>query len=213
MGWVRITASEPTILLRNTEHPADPDRSGACTAHACRRWFLQLYSDYRDDRLDHDTRAAVIAHMAECAPCRRYDRVIRTGVAVLRDSLRKHPEALVDRRESPVDRWPFERGGYSRPAITGLTASATLLVIALNVASGWSPRPARDVPEPRRPPVAAVAPPRAEAPVHFPLPPLVRIPHAGRGPAEVERDTRLEFRKESDRVRTRGSGVAQEDPD
>ena len=86
-------------------------------------------------------RAAVIAHMAECAPCRRYDRVIRTGVAVLRDSLRKDPDALVDRGESLVDRWPFERGGYSRPAITGLTASATLLVIVLNVASGWSPAP------------------------------------------------------------------------
>ncbi len=200
-------------MLRNTEHPADPDRSGPWTTHACRRWFLHRYSDYRDDRLDDDARAAVIAHMAECAPCRRYDRVIRTGVAVLRDSLRKDPEALVDRGESPVDRWPFERGGYSRPAITGLTASATLLVIVLNVASGWSPRPGRGVPEPLQPPVAAVAPPHTEAPVHFPLPPLVRIPHAGRGPAEAERDRRPEFQRELDRVRARGSGVAQVDPD
>ena len=57
------------------------------------------------------------------------------------------------------------------------------------------------------------APPRTEAPVHFPLPPLVRIPHAGRGPAEAERDRRPEFQRELDRVRARGSGVAQVDPD
>ena len=178
----------------------------------CRR-FLQLYSDYRDDRLDDSTRAEVTAHMAECASCRRYDRVIRTGVAVLRNSLGKDPEALVDRGRTPANHWPIERGGYSRPAVTGLTASVTLVVIALNLASGWSPRVGRDAPDTGQPPVTAVAPSRPDAPVHLPLPPLVQIPRFVRGPAEAKRDKLLEFQQELGHAPAPGLEVAEQDPD
>lgn len=151
----------------------------------CRRWFLELYSDYRDGRLDEDTRAAMIAHMAECAPCRRYDRVIRIGVAVLRDSLKEDPEALVDRSDETMHRWPPERGGYSRPVVTGMTASATLLVIALNVLSAWSPRLDRGSPEVEIAPVVAVEPSRPDTPVHFPARPLLHISRVGLEPTSA----------------------------
>lgn len=49
------------------------------------RWFVEAYSDYRDGRLDMAGRIAVQAHLASCEACRRYDRVIRTGVSVLRE--------------------------------------------------------------------------------------------------------------------------------
>ncbi len=54
------------------------------TGDGC-RWFLEIYSDYRDNRLDSCRRNLAIAHIADCPRCRRYDRVLRTGVAVLRD--------------------------------------------------------------------------------------------------------------------------------
>ncbi|MYB06514.1 MAG: zf-HC2 domain-containing protein [Gemmatimonadetes bacterium] len=49
------------------------------------RWFFETYSDYRDGGLGIAAQTAVHAHMASCEPCRRYDRVIRTGVSVLRE--------------------------------------------------------------------------------------------------------------------------------
>lgn len=48
------------------------------------RWFVEAYCEYRDGRLTMPALTAVQAHMASCEACRRYDRVIRTGVSVLR---------------------------------------------------------------------------------------------------------------------------------
>lgn len=175
------------MLRRDTGFRAGPDRNGPVRTHLCRHWFLQLYSDYRDNRLDEDARAEVIAHMSECAACRRYDRVIRTGVAVLRNSLREDPAALMENRDRQEDGWPLERGGYSRPAIPGLTAAATLLVIALNLVSAWSPNLVQGVPEVEVSPVAAVEPFRPGAAVRFTLPPP-HIPHFGHRPDEAGGD-------------------------
>ena len=198
-------------MRRDTEHPVDPGRRRPPATRICRRWFLALYSDYRDGTLDENARAEMIAHMAECASCRRYDRVIRRGVAVLRDSLREDPDALVDRDETPEDHWRPGRGGYSRPAITGITATGTLLLIALNVVSGWAPRLGLESPEADSPPVA-VAPARP-APVDFPLPPLQDMPHVGQGLEEADHDVLFEVPRMVVRAHAPAPAVAPVDPD
>ncbi len=43
------------------------------------REFLLRYSDYDDSQISPDDAARFRAHMAECASCARYDRVLRKG--------------------------------------------------------------------------------------------------------------------------------------
>lgn len=57
----------------------------------CCQEFIEEYSAYRDDRMTPEARAAMTSHMASCASCRRYDRVIRTGVEALRDAPEVRP--------------------------------------------------------------------------------------------------------------------------
>ncbi len=47
--------------------------------------FLDGYSDYRDGLLDAAAYAEFDDHMAECASCARYDRVVAGGVQVLHE--------------------------------------------------------------------------------------------------------------------------------
>jgi anti-sigma factor RsiW len=47
--------------------------------------FLDGYSEYRDGLLPGAEHGAFAAHLAECASCARYDRVIGKGVRMLRD--------------------------------------------------------------------------------------------------------------------------------
>ena len=161
----------------------DSGRREAGGSRACRRWFIALYSDYRDDRLDADARAEVIAHMAECASCRRYDRVIRTGVAVLRDSVGKDPGVLVDRGGEDDD--AFRRAARrSEPVASGFAVTSTLLVVALNGFSAWVPMPAPVPPEVEVPPVVAAKPSPPAASVPFPMPPLLRVALIGPEPGD-----------------------------
>ena len=166
---------------------------------AC-RWLLALYSEYRDDRLDRETRAAVVAHMGECDSCRRYDRVIRTGVAVLRDSFDADSGLAIDRpapavnraapsidRAAPsINRDPMEDDGNdwrarqgADPSLSGIAVAAIVLAVAFNGVASWGSRIA---PTPPRAEVAAevgVAPGPTAAPVSFPLPPSPRPPSTG----------------------------------
>ncbi|MEJ2186430.1 MAG: zf-HC2 domain-containing protein [Gemmatimonadota bacterium] len=50
------------------------------------RTFLERYSDLVDDMLAPAEVVAMRRHLAECQRCRRYDRVVRRGVQVLRAS-------------------------------------------------------------------------------------------------------------------------------
>jgi anti-sigma factor RsiW len=47
--------------------------------------FLNGYSDFRDDRLEAGEMARFRAHLAGCAACARYHRVIDEGVALVRE--------------------------------------------------------------------------------------------------------------------------------
>ena len=180
----QTTGSEFRIVRKDFGVRRDSGRRGAGGSGVCRRWFLALYSDYRDDRLDEDTRAEVIAHMAECASCRRYDRVIRTGVAVLRDSVRRDPGVLVDRDEEDHD--ALRRAGRrSGPVASGIAVTSTLAVIGLNAIAAWVPVPATVPPELEIAPVVAARPSPPPVPISFPPPPLLRVPVTGEGPGDT----------------------------
>ncbi|MXX36036.1 MAG: hypothetical protein F4107_09230 [Gemmatimonadetes bacterium] len=180
----QTTGSEFRILRNEVEVGRDSGRRGAGGSRVCRPWFLALYSDYRDDRLDEDTRAEVIAHMAECASCRRYDRVIRTGVAVLRDSVGRDPGVLVNRDEEDDDggRRVARRSG---PVASGIAVTTTLAIIGLNGIAAWVPVPASVPPEVEIAPVVAAEPSTPPAPVTVPMPPLLRVPATGPEPGDT----------------------------
>ena len=169
------TGSEFSIVRKHLAVGRNSGRRKAGCPRVCRRWFIALYSDYRDDRLDADARADVIAHMAECASCRRYDRVIRTGVAVLRDSVGSEEDVGACRSVSR----------RSEPVASGIAVASTLLVIALNGASAWAPVLAPGPREVEIPPVVAAEPSPPAVPASFPMmPALLRVPLVGPEPGD-----------------------------
>lgn len=179
-------------------------RRGAGGSRACCRWFLALYSDYRDGRLDADARAEVTAHMAECDSCRRYDRVIRTGVAVLRDSVAvEHGVAVEQGEESDGELRIVAR--RSDPVASGCAVASTLLVIALNGLSSWAPALAPLPAEVEMPPLVAARPSPPAAPASPPLAPLFRVQ-----PADPQPD---EPGDEAETVRIQGDRAAPAVPD
>ncbi len=135
------------------------DPAGDCRA------FLDRYSDYRDGRLDDQGRSRFIGHIAECSPCRRYDRVIRKGVDVLRTT----PQCAPRRRSSVGDMrrlaTAFERESLALgTAGSGVTLAAAALVVLLLAVVAWSPFLSRHTPEVSMPPVVAGAPPAPVVP-------------------------------------------------
>lgn len=160
-------------------------RRAAGGARSCRRWFVAQYSDYRDDRLDADARADMIAHMAECASCRRYDRVIRRGVAVLGDAVARDEGMLAGRGGRTVDGIARTAVRRSDPVASGIAVASTFLVIALNAASSWGPAFARPAPQAEAPPEAAAEPPPVAAPATFPPRPVLRTPPAHLEPGDL----------------------------
>ena len=205
--------SEPRILRRDTGFLAGSGRTGPDGPQACGRWFVELYSDYRDDRLDEETRAEVVSHIAECAACCRYDRVIRKGVGVLRDSFDRGPRVLVDRPREQEDLKSRLAASSRGPAVGGVTAAAILLVIALNAFSAWSPQLGPVPPDVEIAPVAAVQPSRPSAPAFFPMPPLLPLPLVGTEPVELDGDRFLAYRGILARPQVQRPVATQVDPD
>lgn len=180
----QTTGSEFRIVRKDLGVRRYSGRRGAGGSSDCRRWFLALYSDYRDDRLDEDARTEVIAHLAECASCRRYDRVVRTGVAVLRDSVARDPGVLVNRDEEDHD--AFRRAARrSGPVASGIAVTSTLAVIGLNGIAAWVPVPASIPPEVEIAPVVAAQPSPPAAPISFPTTPLLRVAVTGPEPGDT----------------------------
>lgn len=201
-------------MRRCTELETGPIPNGSSGTRPCRQWFLRRYSEYRDDRLGDDERARMTLHMAECAACRRYDRVIRTGVAVLRDSFEEGSAVPVDWRDAREGSWRLQRDGFSRPAVPGLTAAATLLVIAFNLVSAWRPGAGPRAPEVEIDPVVAAAPLRLIAPGRIDMPPLPHIPHVGRRPYEAGRERLfVEIPRTFPGLQTAAASVVSADPD
>lgn len=96
------------------------------------REFLLRYSDYDDSLIPPDEAARFRAHMAECASCARYDRVLRKG----RMLARQLPAPEPDPDFIPRLRLRLQEAGYRRRSLNtaarmamGL-AAATILMVA-----------------------------------------------------------------------------------
>ena len=104
-------------------------------------WFVEAYSDYRDGCLDMAVRIAVQAHMTTCEACRRYDRVIRSGVSVLREGdTPPTPRKLAGARLR--DRaWALEKRESMAlgSAGSGMTTVAVALVATVLGSFAWLP--------------------------------------------------------------------------
>ena len=136
---------------------------------ACRK-FLAGYSDYRDACLSSEDRSFFVDHLARCASCRRYDRVIRTGVRVLRDPIETPVGASMTMAEVRLRATAAERDSLALgTAGSGVALSAAVAVALLLAAVAWSPLFSGTTPEVRTPAVAAVASPPASAPTFAPL--------------------------------------------
>ena len=135
----------------------------------CRK-FLDGYSEYRDGRLATGDRSFFIGHLARCSSCRRYDRVIRRGVQVLREPVEAPAAATMSIAEVRFRATAFERESLALGhAGSGVTLSAAVVVALLLAAVAWSPFFSGTTPEVDMPPVVAGAPPPPSAPSFAPL--------------------------------------------
>lgn len=92
---------------------------------------LARHSEYIDGEMTPPDTERWRAHLAECATCARYDRVLRKGVSVLAASeLQPDPEFTMHLRYRLAD----ERYGMTRPLgnnlAVGLSTAAILALIA-----------------------------------------------------------------------------------
>ena len=160
---------------------------------ACRR-FLDGYSDYRDGRLKPEARSRVIGHLEACAPCARYDRVIRKGVQVLRaqqpeTAARPTRVAAVRHRALAEERRPQALGA----AGSGMTLAASLIVTVLLTAAAWLPFLSLPTPEVDMPPVVASAPTVPLVPLVFSLPGPFPAQQTRTAPVEIARAMLFEY--------------------
>lgn len=126
--------------------------------------FLAAHSDLRDGYVELPLRAALEQHLRDCARCARYDRVLREGIAVIREApeLEASEDFLprMQHRLYHVDeelRGPRRDGSGIAPALAVAVAAVVAALGAMPVARG-RPEP------PRLPAVAAQAPlPRSPA--------------------------------------------------
>jgi len=129
--------------------------------------FLDRYSDFRDRLLDPAENAAFEGHVATCASCSRYDRVVASGI----ETLLRLPEV------APSDDFA-DRLGHRLSAVDVMEAStgsgapvALVIAVAATIgAAAWLPAMHRD-PQPMRLP-----PTFAHAPYHPQLIPTVMRP-------------------------------------
>ena len=105
------------------------------------RWFVETYSEYRDGRLGLAVRTAVQAHMASCEACRRYDRVIRTGVSVLREEDAPAPSRSVGVTRLRNRAWAIENRESMAlgSAGSGITTLGVALVAIVLGSFAWLP--------------------------------------------------------------------------
>lgn len=97
---------------------------------------LAHHSEYLDGELTLEEREAVRSHLAVCASCARYDRVVRRGVELLaRDT---SPELDTDFLQTLHTRLAREDERIAmRPA--SIAATATLSIAAVLVLVSWMP--------------------------------------------------------------------------
>lgn len=159
-----------SIVDKKITHRGDPAGTNAAPLPDGCRKFLARYSQYRDGRLDTEDRSFSIGHMARCSSCRRYDRVIRRGVQVLREPVGAATAPSLSMAEVRLQATAFERESLALgTAGSGVTLSAAVVVALLLAAVAWSPFFSGTTPEVQMPPVVAGAPSPTSAPAFAPL--------------------------------------------
>jgi hypothetical protein len=129
--------------------------------------FLDRYSDFRDQLLDSAETAAFEGHLAACASCARYDRVVAGGI----ETLLRLPEVtpspdFADRLDDRLSAVQLMEGSTS----SGAPVALVIAVAATIGAAAWLPA-MRVEPQPMRLP-----PTFAHAPYHPQLIPTVMQP-------------------------------------
>lgn len=157
----RTSAPEGLAILRTStplrQRRSDPAPIGS---PASCRWFIDIYSDYRDGLLSRDSRDRAGAHMDACSSCRRYDRVIRSGVSVLRADEGGFVDSTLAVTTVRHRAWELERRDAAAlgPAGSGITTAGVVLIALLLGSFAWFPSVFPGAPEVEIAPVAAVAP-------------------------------------------------------
>lgn len=107
------------------------------------REFLLRYSDYDDSLIPAHEADRFRAHMAECASCARYDRVLRKGRMLARqvEGPRPSPDFIPRLHLRLLELRSRRRGPLSAGLATGL-AAATILVVAASAVRVMAPAPA-----------------------------------------------------------------------
>src|SRR5690606_41508985 len=100
--------------------------------------FLARHSEYMDGVLDPREHDRVEAHRASCPKCARYDRVVRSGVRMLRGLPEVEPSSdffprLQHRIYNLDERLRSGHRGTSAGAVASLAVAASLALLA------WSP--------------------------------------------------------------------------
>jgi hypothetical protein len=112
--------------------------------------FLDGYSDFRDGLLAQGERAAFVAHLASCASCARYDRVLGQGVCMLRDEppleVSEDFMARLQHRIYHEDEARASRGRGSRARVVAGTLAAAAAVGAVTLVQADGARPPADSP-------------------------------------------------------------------
>ena len=129
--------------------------------------FLDRYSDFRDQLLEPGEHAAFEQHLATCASCARYDRVVAGGI----ETLLRLPEVtpspdFADRLGDRLDMVDVMAGSTG----SGAPVALVIAVAATIGAAAWLPA-MRGEPQPMRLP-----PTFAHAPYHPQLIPMVMRP-------------------------------------
>ena len=112
--------------------------------------FLDGYTDYRDGRLDDAILVEFRQHLADCASCARYDRVVQCGTRLCRELPTLTPsddfQARLQHRIFHLedDRRRLGASGSGVPTQYILSIAALLMIAA------WAPlaRPRRALPQP-----------------------------------------------------------------
>lgn len=124
--------------------------------------FLQDYSDFRDGLVSGRRREALALHLASCASCARYDRVVAEGVTVYAGLPEIEPSHdFMPRLQHRI--YHLEDDVEGRGRASGVPLAFTVAIAAAIAMSAWvplmRPRPATL----QLPPVVAHAPHRVEA--------------------------------------------------
>jgi predicted anti-sigma-YlaC factor YlaD len=97
---------------------------------------LARHSEYLDGIMDAGTAAQWRAHLAECAECARYDRVVRRGLTLFaaQAQLRPTPDFMTQLEQ----RLAYEDRRIAMRPITSL-ASASVAIAAMLAFAAWIP--------------------------------------------------------------------------